>query len=427
MTEADTSDVLQKVRPASRHPARRWIVLVVVLVLLVGGFFGYRSMAAGKKPTGANYVTAAIERGDLKETVTATGTLNPVDSVEIGAEVSGRVVKVSFDVNDLVKEGDVLCEIDPETLQARVDQSNAGMTSARAAYSSAKATLDDADVKVKRARDMYAKGLLSSQDLETAEATYAKAKAALSSARAQEVSARADLKTSNTQLSKTIIRSPISGIVLDRTVEPGQTVTSGLQTPVLFTLARDLTKLELDVDVDEADVGRVQQGQVATFEVDAYPDKEFAAKLTKLHSMPKTATNVVTYTAELSVDNGERLLRPGMTATASIVTSERKDVLVVPNAALRFEPPKSSGGRGGPMRMLPFLGGKRGGAKPAGSAAVPIDPTAPTVYILKDGRARRIQVKTGATDGTKTEVTAKQLSPGMQVIVDLKDPAEGAT
>lgn len=423
MAGTDALGVLDKVRPRGRA-RRRWILGVIALLIVLGLGFGYRAMTAKQAPAGANFVTVPVERGDLRETVTATGTLNPVDSVEVGAEVTGRVVRVNFDINDHVKEGDVLAEIDPETLQARVDQSKAGMTSASAAAASARATLNDADVKVKRARDLFAKGLLSSQDLETAEATYTKAKAGMSTASAQQVSARADFKTSNTQLSKAIIRSPISGIVLDRTVQQGQTVTAGFQTPVLFTLARDLTKLELDVDVDEADVGGVKEGQEASFEVDAYPDKAFPAKLVKLHSMPKTGTNVVTYTAELSVDNDERLLRPGMTATASIVTSERKGVLLVPNAALRFEPPRTGTRGGPPMGFLPFMGGRRTSSKPAGSAAPKIDPNAPTVYILKDGRPRRVEVKTGATDGTKTEVSASALEPGAMVITDVKDSEE---
>jgi HlyD family secretion protein len=286
-------------------------------------------------------------------------------------------------------------------------------------------------------RALHERGLASDQELETAEAALERAKVSTTSASAQITVASAGLKSATTNRNKTIIRSPIDGIVLARSVEPGQTVTSGLQTPVLFTLAKDLRQMRLKIDIDEADIGRVQEGQRATFVVDAHPRKEFSSKVVRLSNLPKTGTSVVTYEAELIVDNAERLLRPGMTATATIIVSEKTKVLSVPNAALRFRPTSESSGApvrtGLPLPGMPggsrvrgIPGGQRsGGGRRAPGGATPEASARPgmasrdAVWVLAEGAPRRVAVTLGATDGRRTEVSGKGLLPGTPVIVDV--------
>jgi HlyD family secretion protein len=436
--------VLTTLGVGRRRAASRWLGRILLLLLLVGlvaGVLIWRKRAAGDGTPA--WVTAEAERGDLRETVTATGTLSPLDAVEIGAEVTGRVVKVHVDINDPVKKDQVLVELDTEPLEARVEESQAQLRSAQASYKSSKSTVAEAEAKAVRLRELHKRGLVSDQDLEAAEAALERAKAAVSTSSAQISLARASVKSSLTSKSKAIIRSPIDGIVLARSVELGQTVTSGLQTPVLFTVARDLTAMQLKIDIDEADVGKVADGQAASFVVDAHPQRRFRSKVVRLGNLPKSGSSVVTYEAVLTVDNGDRLLRPGMTATATIVTSEKKGVLTVPNAALRFRPP-AEGARSGDQRTganlpIPGLGGNmrgtgmRGGGMRAGGGARPpggggergggMSAARGNVYLVKNGALERLEVQIGSSDGRRSEVTGEGLEPGSQVVVDI---AEGS-
>src|SRR5450432_4051822 len=306
-----------------RRRARVYQVVGLVLLLGLGAGF-YFWHAAKTRSKGVRYITAQAELGDLKETVTATGTLKGLDSVDVGAQISGKLTKINVDFNDHVTAGEVLAEIDPVQLQSRVDQSNAQVNAAEASLVLAKATLAQTKAQYARSVDLSQKGLISSKDLDAAKADADRAAASISSATAQATLARASLKDAQTSLSYAVIRSPIDGIVLSRLVEPGQTVAATMSAPVLFTLARDLTQLRLYVDIDEADVGKVKEGQTASFLVDAWNDHGFASKVLSVHNLPTTGQTVVTYQAVLSVDNNERLLLPGMTATATITTDERK-------------------------------------------------------------------------------------------------------
>ncbi|MCE7893780.1 MAG: efflux RND transporter periplasmic adaptor subunit, partial [Sorangiineae bacterium PRO1] len=336
---------------------RRWLWRVLALLLvgaIVAGVLIWRARTKGA--TTESFVTAPVELGSLRETVTATGTLSPLDAVEVGAEVTGRVLKVHVDVNDQVKVGQVLVEIDQEQLNARVEESQAQLSAASSSARNARASVKEAELKAQRIRELNKRGLASAQELETAEATLERAKASVGSASAQVTVARAGLKSAKTSQGKAVIKSPIDGIVLARSVEPGQTVTSGFQTPVLFTLARDITQMQLKVDVDEADVGKVKDGQPATFVVDAHPKRQFRSKVVRLNNLPKAGTTVITYEGLLTVDNSERLLRPGMTATATIVTQQVKDALTVPNAALRFRPKSAAAGGTSRGAALPVPG-----------------------------------------------------------------------
>ena len=408
-----------------------WIWRGVGLVVLVAlGVVGYRYKWGKTAAKVMEYQTKPAKLMDLRRTVTATGTLKGVDSVEVGAQVSGRVARVLVKFNDRVKQGQVLAEIDPDQLASRVDQSKAQVQAADASLRLAKATAAQAKAQHARVAELNRKGLASDKDLEAAAADAERAEASVASAQAQATLARASLKDAKTSLSYSTIVAPIDGIVLDRAVEPGQTVAASLQAPVLFTLARDLTQLELRVDVDEADVGGVKEGQKATFVVDAWPDKKFQSEVLSVRNLPTAGQTVVTYQAVLSVDNDELLLRPGMTATATITTSETKGTLVVANAGLRFTPPAtaSSGAGKSGGGSIPFLGGMPGRppgdrrSAPADSAAVPAGGSKGVVWLLQDGRPQRVLVETGGTDGEWTAVKpGTAVAAGSLVIVDAQE------
>ncbi|HEV8241532.1 MAG TPA: efflux RND transporter periplasmic adaptor subunit, partial [Thermoanaerobaculia bacterium] len=331
---------------------RTWIrrgVWVLVALALLGGLAWWR--ARGRAERAPKYVTAPVERGDLAVTVTATGTLSALDTVEVSSEVSGRVAEVLVDFNDRVRAGQTLAVLNPEQARARAQEAAAQVNAAAASLVRARATADESRRKLQRAQELSKAGLLSKDDLDTAQATARRADADVGSASAQVTVARASLADVSSALRKATIASPIDGIVLSRTVEPGQTVAASLQAPVLFTLARDLTQMKLEVKVDEADVGKVHEGDTANFTVDAYPGRTFVSRVESLRNVAVTDQNVVTYTAVLSVSNQDLALRPGMTATANIITEEKHGALLVPNAALRFTPPdvlaQENGARGG--------------------------------------------------------------------------------
>jgi len=408
---------------------RKWLWRVGTLVVLVGIGFGllqWRQAAA--RASAPTFQTEPAELGELKATVTATGTLDGQDSVEVGAEVTGNISKIYVDFNDRVKEGDILLEINPEVLLATKQSAAARLTAARASYSSAKATAKEAKATLARMRELAKKGLVSTSDLESAEAAYERSNAQTRSTSADILVAKASLDSAETSLKKATIRAPIDGVVLSRSVELGQTVTASLQTPVLFLLARDLTKMELSVQIDEADIGRVKEGQPASFTVDAFPKRKFNAKLRSLRNVPTTTDNVVTYEAVLDVENKDLSLRPGMTATAVIVTEHVKDAVLVSNTALRFVPPKQTGapaGKAPSLKMLTRGGGRGrgGGRRPAGSAAPtpakpPVDEVEySTVWILEGRKPKEVKVIAGVSDGTLTEIKSG-LEAGAEVVVD---------
>ncbi|HYQ42390.1 MAG TPA: efflux RND transporter periplasmic adaptor subunit [Polyangiaceae bacterium] len=422
----DAAAILAETKSRRR---RARIYQFIGLLLLVGvGAAVFLLRNKSSKAKGVRYLTATAQVGDLKETVTATGTLKGLDSVDVGAQISGKITKINVDFNDHVTVGQVLAEIDTAQLQSRVEQSKAQVNAADASLVLAKATQAQTKAQYLRSLDLSQKGLISSKDLDSAKADADRATASITSATAQATLARASLKDAQTQLSYAVIRSPIDGMVLSRLVEPGQTVAATMSAPVLFTLARDLTQLRLYVDVDEADVGKVKEGQSASFLVDAWNGHSFASKVVSVHNLPTTGQTVVTYQAVLSVDNSERLLRPGMTATATITTDERKGVLLVPNAALRFSPPvsaKGSAAGGG----IPFLGGSMPGGPPrtggggaarsrTGKKVITAADSQGLVYLLEEGRPKRTVVEIAGTDGERTEIKSG-LAAGAQVITEI--------
>ena len=366
------------------------------------------------------YRTATVERGDLTIEVTATGQLQPVTQVDVGTEVSGTIDRVEVDFNDQIRKGQVLARLDPQQFQARQRQSRAALALAQAGVLEAQATASETASKLQRVRNMMAKRLSSQEELDTVAAAAGRAEAALAVARARVEQAQAQLDSDNRTLVKTEIRSPIDGTVLKRQVEPGQTVAASLQTPVLFTLAEDLTEMELNVAVDEADVGQVVAGLKAEFTVDAYPNRRFPATITQVRYSPETVNGVVTYAALLSVDNADLSLRPGMTATAEILVRTVEDAVLVPNAALRFTPAKTAAAKGESSGLVGLLLPRRAPESRRTPGKEPRGGKGGQVWTLRDGTPTAVEVKTGATDGNLTEVLEGTLEPGMRVLVDIE-------
>jgi len=367
------------------------------------------------------YNTEAVQRGDLTVTVTATGTLQPTNQVDVGSELSGIIESVDVDYNDTVEVGQVLAKLDTSKLDAQVLQAKAALNQAQANVLEAKATVLETKLKYGRCFAMAEKQMCSQQDLDTDRAAYARAQAGEARAEAAVSQAQATLDAIETDLSKAVIRSPINGIVLVRSVEPGQTVAASLQAPVLFTLAEDLTKMQLQVDVDEADVGQVKENQEATFAVDAYPDRRFPARIDQVRYGSQTVQGVVTYEAILDVKNSDLSLRPGMTATADIVVQKLRDAVLVPNAALRFSPPErqahASPRRGGSLLSRLFPRPPRATSKPREETAA--NGRQQHVWTLQDDELTAVPITTGATNGDMTEVTGGDLAPGEAVVVDV--------
>lgn len=394
----------------------RWLLLLAGTLALAGvGYVIAVRRNAGAQP---RYQTADVTRGDLVVTVAATGNLQPTNQVDVGSELSGIMEAVRVDVNDTVKRGQVLAQLDVSRLKDQIANARGALDAARAQVRLTAATVTETRLQVSRLTRMFASsgGTIPAQvDIDTAQAALQRALAAQASAQAAVTQAQAALSTGETNLAKASIRSPIDGVVLSRSIEPGQTVAASLQAPVLFTLAEDLSKMELQVDVDEADVGQVRNGQRATFTVDAYPGREYPAQVRRVGFGSQTKDGVVSYLTVLKVNNDDLSLRPGMTATAAIVVSEHKQVLLVPSAALRFAPASanaapSSGGLVSKLIPRPPHGASRPAAGANGKAR--------QVWVLRDGQPVAVPVTLGASNGQLSEVAGDTLQPGMRVITD---------
>jgi HlyD family secretion protein len=388
---------------------KRWVWMVLsglglsLIIFLV---------VQARQPKPLQYVIEPVKRGDLVVTVSATGTLAPVTEVEVGIEVSGTIKSVLVDYNDHVTVGQVLAKLDTTKLEAAALQSSSALASARAKVLQGEATLQEAKIKMARldqVRELSGGKVPAPYDLDTAKATLARAIADLASAKAVVEQAQGAYNINHTDIIKAVVHSPINGVVLVRSVEPGQTVASQFQAPVLFKLAEDLTKMELQVDVDEADVGVVQEGQDATFTVDAYPDQTFPAKITQVRYGSQTVDGVVTYKTVLTVDNSALSLRPGMTATALITVNKKSNVLLVSNAVFRFVPPESApsqkkSGNSLLSAMLPRP--PRSESKPP----VAISATkVQQVWQVGEQGLTPITIVKGVTDGIWTEIVSSSV------------------
>jgi HlyD family secretion protein len=415
---------------------RRWLKWIIVgAVVLVAVFLLSRFVFGGA--TATQYSTEEAARGNLTVTVSATGKLAPTNQVQVGSELSGLVETVTVDVNDRVVKGQPLAVLDTSRLDDSIAQSQAALNANQAQVAQAQATVAESRAQLARLEEVsrLSGGRVPAKvEMEQARAAAARAVAAQKVAEANVVSARAALSSNQTQRFKAVIRSPVNGVVLARQIDAGQTVAASFNTPTLFVIAEDLSAMQLQVAIDEADVGSVKQGQLASFTVDAFPGKTFPATITRVdlgsNLSAQTATSsttasttqsqVVSYAATLSVANADQQLRPGMTATAEIITKAKPNVLLVPNAALRFRPgagtQAASSGQGGIAGAL-VPRGRRGGARGTEKSATMSRGAQQTVYVLgADGQPQPVQVTTGDTDGTVTEVTGGDLKPGMKVI-----------
>jgi HlyD family secretion protein len=410
----EPGDDIGKILGAGRRNTRRWRWLATALAALLLAALGYFLVAPDAGPQ-LHFVTAKVKSGDLTVTVTATGTLQPVNQVDVGSELSGTIEEVFVDFNDRVERDQLLARLDTDRLRATVTEARASLASARARREEAQATVEETRLRYERCQKLAARQLCTGEDLDTARAAQARARAAEASATALVAVAQATLEAAETDLAKAEIRSPIDGLVLQRQIEPGQTVAASLQAPVLFTLAENLTQMELHVAVDEADIGKVEEGQSAIFTVDAYADRSFPALITQVRFAPQIIEGVVTYETVLAVDNADLALRPGMTATAVVTVQQLSDVALLPNAALRFTPPekqtaqRSGGGIFGALFRRPHSSRRRPEAVAAGGQKV---------WVLRNGQPEAVVVKPGASDGRFTELPHGDLQPGMDVIID---------
>lgn len=395
-------------------PWKRWrtqilagLAVAALLLLSMLWLFGAGTNAV-------RYVTEPATRGNLTVIVTATGSVQPTNKVDVSSELSGTVRKVLVDYNSPVKAGQVLATLDTDKLVASLNSSRAKLAAAQAKAAEAEVTVGEKERELARNKALANTQAVSTRDHDQAKAAYDRAITSLASARADVDVAAADLDLGQTNLAKASITSPINGVVLTRNVDPGQTVASSLQAPVLFSIAEDLKQMELRVDVDEADVGKVTAGQNASFTVDAFPNRKFPANIREVRFASETIQGVVTYKAVLTIDNSELLLRPGMTATAEINVTEVKDALLVPNAALRFAPSttKNSSNRSLLSQLLP--------GRPQFRPATPRQEAGQngTVWLLQDGEPVAVKVVIGVSDGKNTEITSGDLKVGQALIVD---------
>ena len=401
-----------------RRP-RTWVLVALALAILAFTTTSWRSNAAADVP---KYMTERVTRGNLDVKVSATGTLQPTNKVDVGSELSGLIETVFVDENDRVRKGQELARLDTSRLRDQITKSQAALVSAEAHLAQTAATVKEATANLERLREVsrLSGGRVPSKtEMETAEATVTRAEGERASATAAVTEAEAVLSSDRTNLSKASIRSPINGVVLTRDAEPGQAVAASLQVATLFTIAEDLRQMELEVNVDEADVGRVRAGQKATFTVDAYPDRKFTAALFRVAYGSTKTGDVVSYAAVLKVNNDDQALRPGMTASAEIASASVEGALLVPNAALRFTPPSTVTSQGRGFSFLP---------RPPQSSNKPTEATAsaaPTqVWVLRNGEPVAVKVTTGETDGRRTSVKSDGLSEGTQVITDLSGAQE---
>jgi HlyD family secretion protein len=392
----------------------RWRNLIWAIVVIAVAWGLYAAWPTSGRST-TNYVTDAVARGNLTVMVTATGSAQPITQVNISSELSGTVRKVNVDFNSPVAVGQTLAELDTDKLKAVIQNARAKLDAAKARVAEASANVEEKLGQYERKKELAGKAIASAQDLDLAKAAYDRAIATRASAQAETKVAEADLRLNEINLAKACICSPINGVVLKRSVDPGQIVASSLQAPVLFIIAEDLRHMELQVDVDEADVGKVKVGQNATFSVDAYPNRKFPAKIRDIRFGSEVVQGVVTYKAVLSIDNSDLLIRPGMTATAEITVQQIKDALHVPNAALRFSPASAQSNRqqrGFLQRLLPGRPSFRPPSKQDD------DGSNRTVWVFRDDAAAAVSVVIGASDGRRTQIAKGEIAAGDRVIVD---------
>jgi HlyD family secretion protein len=453
---------------------------LVILVVIAGAILGFTLIKKGKTSQ-VKYRTEALAKGDIESLVTTSGSLNPVDTVDVGSQVSGKILRLNADFNSKVTKGQILAELDLEPLRLKVDQAEANHRSRVASLEQSKVQLETSKKKFDRSKELFDKKQISMEEMETVEANYLNAKANLVSAESQLSQSKSSLDSSKVDLSYATIRAPIDGVVINRAVNIGQTVAASYQAPLLFKLASDLAKMQLQCDIDETDIGKVKEGQKVRFTVSAYQGETFNGVVKQVRYSPLTTQNVVTYTTIVSADNPDLKLLPGMTATVSIITNEAKAVLKVANSALRFTPampqaelqkilaqylPQTQQKQGGqPGQKAEGEQGQRiqgqtsqnpsgeGGQRQSGqrqggfqAGQVNFEDMTPEqrqrlqqmmanrqrqsgrVWVMDDqGSLRPYAVRLGITDNTYTEITRSELAEGLKIIIGLETPQTAAT
>jgi HlyD family secretion protein len=368
---------------------------VVIVISLMALLFGC-------KGDGPAYRTEQVSKGDIQQSVTATGTVNAVTTVQVGTQVSGTIKELFVDFNSRVKKGQIIAQIDPSTFESQVQQAKANLLAAQANLDKSNTALVDAKRTFERNKELFGKNLIPRSDLDTSDTNYDSAKAQVSSSQAAIEQCKASLDIARQNLEYTKISSPVDGIVISRNVDVGQTVAASFQTPTLFTIAQDLTKMQIDTNIAESDIGVVKLGQVVDFTVDAYPDITFKGKVWQIRQAPITVQNVVTYDVVIQVDNRDLKLMPGMTANVSVIIQTRSDVLRITNAATRFRMTE---------RSAPAGAGPKAGAGAS-------EKKGPAVWVLENGKPKRVVMTPGISDGTYTEIVSGDLKEGQQVIVE---------
>ena len=369
---------------------KKIIVAVAVLIMVLGSVVYYFT----KDSKAPKYITQTADRGDIRSTVSATGTVNAVTTVLVGTQVSGTIKQLFVDYNSPVKKGQLLAQIDPASTEAQVAQASANVSLARANLEKSRVAVRDTITNFKRNKILYGKNFISKSDLDTSETNYLSAIAQVKASEAQVAQTQAALSLAQTNLRYTQILSPVDGTVISRSIDVGQTVAASFQTPTLFTIAQDLKKMQIDANIDEADIGRIKTNQPVTFTVDAYPDMTFKGNVSEIRNSPTTVQNVVTYAVIVKVDNPELKLKPGMTANVLIVIDDKKNILRIPNAALRV--------------------------KLADKELRAASPKGPGVWVLDHKKPKRVPLTIGISDNRFTEVVSGNLNESNQIIVEVK-------
>jgi HlyD family secretion protein len=406
---------------------KRILLFLIAILVLAGSGYGFWRW--GRSPKESPYVTTPVQRGNITQAVSSTGTLQAVVTVLVGSQVSGTIDKLFADFNTKVKAGQVVAQLNQDKFKASVDQARANLLAAESNLAKAKVSVVDAQRTLERNRELRKRDLMAQSELDAAQTAYDAAMAQLEVNKAQRAQAQAALNQATVDLNNTVIRSPVDGIVISRNVDVGQTVAASLQAPTLFTIANDLAKMEVHTNVDEADVGNVIEGQEVSFTVDAFPARRFRGRVHQVRNAPTIVQNVVTYDAVVRIDNKDLLLKPGMTANVQFLVSRKENVLTIPNMALRFKPPDQKNEaqdllRQEQRRAAPTLGARRTSRAPGGAGSGGgRGGRRVSIYVLRAGQAEPVEIQLGITDGSKTEVRDGELEENDAVIIGMTSSA----